>query len=131
MKSPIPWIGGKNLLKTKIISEFPQEKIFNRFIDVFGGGGSILFAKEKHAELEVYNDANSDLVNFFRCLKYHRQELQREIRYYLNSREMFFDCQTQLDMRGFTDIQRAAMFYVLEKQDMVLVLEHLDATKRD
>lgn len=115
MKSPIPWIGGKTLLRKKILDVFPPQESYNRFIDVFGGGGSILFAKDKHAALEVYNDANSGLVNFFRCLKYHREELQKEIRYYLNSREMFFDCKENIEMRGLTDIQRAAMFYVLLK----------------
>lgn len=115
MKSPIPWIGGKSQLKKIIIDSFPEDKSYNRFIDVFGGGGSILFAKDKHAGLEIYNDANGNLVNFFRCLKHHRQELQREIRYYLNSREMFWDCRQNIDMSGFTDIQRAAMFYVLIK----------------
>lgn len=115
MKSPIPWIGGKSQLKKIIVESFPNDKSYDRFIDVFGGGGSILFAKDKHADLEVYNDANGNLVNFFRCLKCHRQELQREIRYYLNSREMFLDCRQNIDMSGFTDIQRAAMFYVLIK----------------
>ena len=62
MKSPIPWIGGKSQLKSKIIKSFPPTESYNRFIDVFGGGGSILFAKGKHADLEIYNDANSDLV---------------------------------------------------------------------
>lgn len=109
MKSPIPYIGGKSLLKSKIIDTFPPEGSYKRFIDVFGGGGSILFAKEKHADLEIYNDADSNVVNFFRCLKHHREELQREIRYYLNSREMFLDCQQRIDTVGFTDIQRAAM----------------------
>jgi len=71
MKSPIPWIGGKSQLKNKVIDSFSPQGSYNRYIDVFGGGGSILFAKDKHADLEVYNDANSDLVNFFRCLKYH------------------------------------------------------------
>ncbi|WP_124099581.1 DNA adenine methylase [Ruminococcus sp. Marseille-P6503] len=115
MKSPIPWIGGKSQLKNKIVEAFPPDKNYDRFIDVFGGGGSVLFAKDKHAALEVYNDANSNLVNFFRCLKYHRQELEREIRYYLNSREMFLDCREHIKESGFTDIQRAAMFYVLVK----------------
>ena len=87
MKSPIPWIGGKSQLKSKIIKSFPPTESYNRFIDVFGGGGSILFAKGKHADLEIYNDANSDLVNFFRCLKYHSDELKKEIKYYLNSLE--------------------------------------------
>lgn len=115
MKSPIPWIGGKSLLKNKILDVFPPKETYNRFIDVFGGGGSILFSKDKHADLEVYNDANSDLVNFFRCLKYHPNELEKEIKYYLNSREMFFDCHERLQTRGFTDIQRAAMFFLLVK----------------
>lgn len=110
MKSFIPWIGGKSLLANKIISAFPEK--IDRYIEVFGGGASVLFAKEKHASLEVYNDANGQLVNLFRCIKYHRGELQREISGYVNSREVFEDIKARINMRGFTDIQRAAMFYI-------------------
>jgi len=113
MKSFIPWIGGKSLLAKKITAEFPDD--FGRYIEVFGGGASVLFSSEKHAPVEVYNDANGELVNLFRCIKYHREELQKEIRYYLNSREMFGDIRKRLDCPGFTDIQRAAMFFVLIK----------------
>ena len=113
MRSFIPWIGGKSQLAKKITALFPQE--FGRYIEVFGGGASVLFSADKHAKIEVYNDANGDLVNLFRCIKYHREELQREIRYYLNSREMFLDIRQKLSCTGFTDIQRAAMFYVLVK----------------
>ena len=113
MKSFIPWIGGKSQLAKRIISEFPGN--FDRYIEVFGGGASVLFAADKHAHMEVYNDANGQLVNLFRCIKYHREELQREIRYYLNSREMFLDCRDRLDCSGFTDIQRAAMYYICIK----------------
>ncbi len=52
------------------------------------------------------------LVNLFRCIRFHREELQREISGYINAREIFEDIRTQIDMRGFTDIQRAAMFYI-------------------
>ena len=113
MKSFIPWIGGKSQLAKKIVSMFPDE--FDRYIEVFGGGGSVLFAKDKHAPLEVYNDANGQLVNLFRCIRFHREELQREISGYINSREIFDDIKAQINMRGFTDIQRAAMFYVQVK----------------
>lgn len=113
MRSFIPWIGGKTLLAKKITAEFPQD--FGRYIEVFGGGASVLFSKDQHAGIEVYNDANSDLVNLFRCVKYHREELQREISGYLNSREMFCDIRKRLECPGFTDIQRAAMFYVMIK----------------
>lgn len=110
MKSFIPWIGGKRLLADKIISLFPDK--IDRYVEVFGGGGSVLFARDKHAPLEIYNDANSQLVNLFRCIRFHRQELQREISGYINAREVFDDIRAQIDMRGFTDIQRAAMFYI-------------------
>lgn len=113
MKSFIPWIGGKSQLAKSIISEFPKE--YDRYIEVFGGGASVLFASDKHAPTEIYNDANSQLVNLFRCLKYHREELQKEIRYYLNSREMFKECRKGLECSGTTDIQRAAMYYVCIK----------------
>ncbi len=113
MRSFIPWIGGKSQLAKKIKARFPDS--FGRYIEVFGGGASVLFSADKHAPIEVYNDANGQLVNLFRCVKYHCSELQREIRFYLNSREMFGDIRNRLDCPGFTDIQRAAMFYVLIK----------------
>lgn len=96
MKIFIPWIGGKSLLANKIISMFPEK--IDRYIEVFGGGGSVLFAKEKHAPLEIYNDANSHLVNLFRCIRFHREELQREISGDINAREIFEDIRTQIDM---------------------------------
>jgi DNA adenine methylase len=110
MKSFIPWIGGKTLLAKKITAEFPTE--YERYIEVFGGGGSVLFSSECHAPMEVYNDANGNLVNLFRCIKYHPQELEKEICGYINSRELFSELSVRLACPGFTDIQRAAMFYV-------------------
>lgn len=110
MKSFIPWIGGKNLLANRIISMFPDD--FSRYIEVFGGGAAVLFHGQRHANLEVYNDRNSELVNLFRCAKFHRAELQREISGYFNSREIFAEIQAKMGISGFTDIQRAGMFFV-------------------
>ncbi len=64
MKSFIPWVGGKSLLTKKIVSLFSDD--IDWYIEVFGGGGLVLFYKENHAKLEVYNDFNSNLVNLFR-----------------------------------------------------------------
>lgn len=110
MRSFIPWIGGKSQLAKKITALFPQH--MSRYIEVFGGGASVLFSKDKHADFEVYNDANGDLVNLFRCVKYHPEELKREIMGYVNAREVFSEIGERLKCPGFTDIQRAAMFYV-------------------
>ena len=113
MNSFMGWIGGKKLLRKEIVERFPAE--MRRYIEVFGGAGWVLFHKEKHAEMEVYNDANGDLVNLYRCIKFHCQELQRELSFMLNSRELFEDFKAQYNVRGMTDIQRAARFFMLVK----------------
>lgn len=113
MNSFLAWIGGKRLLRKEIIQRFPNE--FDRYIEVFGGAAWVLFGKERHAPMEVYNDADSGLVNLFRCVKYHCEELQRELSGYLNSRELFDDIRSQRNVKGLTDIQRAARFFLLIK----------------
>lgn len=115
MESFIGWIGGKRLLRKEIISRFPAP-VPGRYIEVFGGAGWVLFGKEKHSgQLEVFNDIDGNLVNLYRCVKYHCGELQRELEWMLSSREVFFSCKEQLDIRGLTDIQRAARFFYVVK----------------
>lgn len=116
MNSFISWIGGKKLLRKKILENFPERKMFKRYVEVFGGAGWVLFASNKHAEMEVYNDINGNLVNLFRCTKYHPEALQKELEFTLMSRECFFDAKEQAEIRGLTDIQRAARFYILIKE---------------
>lgn len=103
------------LLSKRIIAEFPDASAIGRYIEVFGGGGSVLFAKQPH-KLEIYNDANHELVNLFRCMKYHKNELEKEVSGYINSREIFCELKERLENGvGFTDIQRAAMFFIKTK----------------
>ena len=45
MNSFISWIGGKKLLRKKILEQFPED--YDRYIEVFGGAGWVLFGKEK------------------------------------------------------------------------------------
>lgn len=116
MNSFISWIGGKKLLRKKILEVFPEQTTFNRYIEVFGGAGWVLFSSDRHANMEVYNDVNGNLVNLFRCTKYHPEELQKELQFVLMSREQFFDAKQQVELRGLTDIQRAARFYILIKE---------------
>lgn len=113
MKSFISWIGGKNLLKKEIVSRFPNES-FDPYIEVFGGAAWVLFHKDRRAETEIYNDLDGDLVNLFRCVKYHCSELQRELRFVLNSRELFEGFKNENPLY-LTDIQRAARFFMLIK----------------
>ena len=114
MDSFISWIGGKKLLRKKILEQFPAD--YSRYIEVFGGAGWVLFAEERKVDLEVYNDVNGNLVNLYRCVKYHPEAVQKELQFSLMSREMFFDARNQIEVRGMTDIQRAARFYIIIKE---------------
>lgn len=115
MNSFIGWVGGKKALRDRIISEFPKD-MPSRYIEVFGGAGWVLFRKEKVAkQLEVYNDIDSNLVNLYRVIKYHREEFIKEFNLTLLSREMFNDFKEQINVSGLTDIQRAVRYFYLIK----------------
>lgn len=115
MNSFIGWIGGKRLLRKAILDHFPHDHV-GRYIEVFGGAGWVLFAKEqKPGQMEVLNDMDGDLINLYRCVKYHCEAVQSELDWLLFSREQFLDYREQLNSRGLTDIQRAARFFYLVK----------------
>lgn len=85
--SPIPYVGGKRAMREIILKSFPL--VYRRYIEVFGGGASILFAKHRE-RFEVYNDFNSDLVNMFRCIKERPLALIRALNFYpIHSRQEF------------------------------------------
>lgn len=54
------WVGGKKALRDEILPRFPLD--YKRYIEVFGGGGWVLFHKNPGKDFEIYNDFNGDLV---------------------------------------------------------------------
>ena len=55
MRSFIGWVGGKSHLKNQIISLIPGD--CERYIEVCGGAGWVLFGKDKiKGQMEVFND---------------------------------------------------------------------------
>ncbi len=98
------------------MEQFPEPGTYERYIEVFGGAGWVLFSSDRHAKMEVYNDVNGNLVNLFRCIKYHVDAVQAELQYILISREQFYDAREQIGIRGMTDIQKAAKFFILIKE---------------
>lgn len=111
MNSFIGWIGGKRALRDDIIARFPQS--FERYIEVFGGAGWILFRKNK-SKFEVFNDADSNLINLYRQIKYNHKELQMEIDK-IHSRELFDNYKLSLKQSELSDLQRAVRYYYLIK----------------
>lgn len=88
MKTPVSRVGNKTTILNILYAVFPLE--FNRFIDVFGGSGSVLLGKPEIQSFEVYNDFDRNLVNLFRCMKERTFAVIRELGFCnLNSRDDF------------------------------------------
>lgn len=112
LKSPIQWLGGKQPMVNKLLPLFPEHKTY---VEVFGGGGALMFAKQP-SPVDVYNDLDSDLVNFFRVMRdpnlfpdfYNRAWLSPY------SREEYGFCKTQLN-EDPDPVERARRFFVLAR----------------
>jgi DNA adenine methylase len=110
MIGPIAYIGGKNRLASKIISYLPDHLTY---VEPFAGGAQVLF-HEMPANVEVLNDLDFDIVNFFRVCQWHYEELIRYLRYCLISRK-WHDLLSVTKPETLTDIQRAGRFFYLQK----------------
>jgi DNA adenine methylase len=103
MAGPLSYIGGKNRLANQIIQIFPKH---TTYVEAFAGGAQVLFRKEP-SKVEVLNDLDAEIVNFFRVCQNHYEELLRYFRFVLVSRT-WFDLLKKTDPATLTDIQRAA-----------------------
>ena len=97
-----------------ICDRFPPA--FERYIEVFGGGGWVLFHKPRHATFEVYNDLDSNLVNLFRVLQEDAEALIQKFAFTPNSIEMFREIKEMFDAGDCHDkVTLAANFFLWTK----------------
>ena len=74
-RSPLPYYGGKGGLASKIVSLFPSH---TSYAEPFFGRGAVLFRKPQ-SQIELVNDIDAEVVNFFRVLQ-DEPQAQRLIR---------------------------------------------------
>jgi DNA adenine methylase len=109
-RSPLSYIGGKRPLAKRLIEMFPEHKAY---VEAFSGGAQVLFRKEP-SKVEVLNDLDGEIVNFFRVCQQHHEELIRYFKFILVSRK-WFELLKATDPTTLTDIQRAArQLYLLK-----------------
>lgn len=107
--SPISWYGGKGMMTAKLLPLVPEHRIY---VEAFGGGASLLFAKPP-SPIEVYNDLNEGLVNFFRVLR----DPEKAARLHMLasstpfSREEYCECRDHWH-ESDTDVERAHKWFV-------------------
>ena len=87
LRTPISYYGGKQKLAKTILNFIPEHTLY---AEPFLGGAAIFFAKEPSA-VEVINDTNKELINFYQVCKNRFHELQSLVRVTLHSRDQHDD----------------------------------------
>lgn len=64
-RPPLRYHGGKWKIAPWIISHFPSHRTY---VEVFGGGAGVMLRKPQ-STIEVYNDLEGQVVNFFRVIR--------------------------------------------------------------
>ena len=116
---PLSYIGGKNRLATRIIEIFPPHKTY---VEAFAGGAQVLFHKVPSA-VEVINDLDGEIVNFFRICQHHHEEFIRYFKFALVSRRSF-ELLKATDPETLTDVQRAVRYFYLLKSSFASLVRH-------
>ena len=109
-KSPIAWLGGKSKLAKTIVARMPEH---TTYCEPFCGAAWVLFAKPP-SKVEILNDINSELVNLYRCIRWHKFALVEQLQWILAARDEF-DRFMATPPEVLTDLQRAARFYYLNR----------------
>ena len=109
-RAPFPYYGGKQQLCDLIASLLPKH---TTYVEVFGGAAAVLFAKAP-SKIEIYNDLEDGVVNFFRVLR--DREMAKRLGELLDltpfAREELFACRR--DWAGEGDpVEKARAWFVL------------------
>lgn len=119
LKPPISRMGGKSKLRGTIIERIPEHTCY---VEVFFGAGWVYFGKDK-SKVEVINDIDGELVNLFKMIKHHAEEIRRLLTYEVCSRDIFNEYKN-IDISLLTEIQRAVRFIYLLSQSFASKGDH-------
>lgn len=120
MKTPISYYGGKQNLVSTILPLIPEHSTYT---ETFVGGGAIFWAKPK-SEVEVINDYNRELINFYECVQNEFVELEKMVRISLHSRSLHNDATVVYNnSHMFSRLKRAWAIWVLAAQSFSSMLD--------
>ncbi|MFC4262489.1 DNA adenine methylase [Ferruginibacter yonginensis] len=119
-KTPITYYGGKQKLVPKILKQIPQHKMY---AEPFVGGAAVFFSKPP-SHIELINDTNSELINFYKVLQNRYVELEQMVKVTLHSRRLHADARVVYDNPHlFDEIKRAWSVWVLSTQSFCAMLD--------
>ncbi len=109
MRTPITYYGGKQQLAKRIKQIIPEHKIY---CEPFFGGGAVFFEKEP-SYLEVINDNNNRLINFYTQMRDNFEELQELIESTFHSEFLYRQAKDIYNGRSeFSQVQLAWAVWV-------------------
>ena len=105
-------MGGKSHLRQTIIPMIPKH---TTYVEAFAGAAWVLFGKDpKASRLEVLNDIDGELINFYRVLKRKAGKFLEGFEWLLVSREIFNELK-KVDPSCLSPEERAVRFFYLVK----------------
>ncbi len=111
--TPLTYYGGKQKLTKVILPLIPPHKTY---VEPFVGGGAIFWSKPI-TEVEVINDYNRELINFYEMVQNEFVELEKLIRISLHSRSLHNDALVIYNNPHLFDrLKRAWAVWVLSNQ---------------
>jgi DNA adenine methylase len=120
MKPAMTYYGGKQKLVFAILPKFPKHVLYN---EPFCGGAALFFAKER-SEIEVLNDLNAEIINFYRVIKTDFISLQKKVNITLHSRSQHSDASVIYNNPHlFDDLDRAWAVWVLASQSFASMID--------
>ncbi|MEO5644465.1 MAG: DNA adenine methylase [Bacteroidia bacterium] len=119
MKTPISYYGGKQRLVKTILPLIPKHTLY---CEPFCGGAAIFFSKES-STVEVINDTNRELINFYWIVQQDFPSLEKLVKATLHSRSLFNDAKVVYEnSHMFDPIKRAWAVWVLSVMGFASIL---------
>lgn len=122
MKTPISYYGGKQKL-IQHIRPIIEKTEHNLYCEPFVGGAAVFFGKSP-SEIEVLNDTNKELINFYQVLQNRFVELEKMVKVTLHSRWLHRDATVVYESPHlFDEVKRAWAVWVLSTQSFSAMLD--------
>ena len=90
-KPILKWAGGKTQMLNDLLPKVPSS--YGRYIEPFLGGGAMFFALQP--ENAIIADSNPELINMYRQVAAHVDEVIQYLAQYENTKEMFYAVRSQ------------------------------------
>ena len=115
----LPWYGGKRGYgKAEWIASFLPHTPDSCYVEPFAGMAAVLLARAP-VDIEILNDANGRIVNWWRIVRDEPEEFGRLIDFSPFSRAEFRWAMANMDNPELTPLRRALAFHVAVEQSVV------------